>query len=194
MKRFYTMLLLLAASECAAFSNHNHHYLMNQRPSPHTTFLAADNNNKEQPPPNLVDKTEFVAAMKTLQTEIAKANGMAASAQQEEPSMYAIGRLTVQLSLDEPGLDLSDNDGAGLVLVSGVSEKTAQQSGIQFGDTIVGIRVAGSADFQNCQARSLEETGGMLQAAAMHAVQNGQTTIELELNRLMKCYYADEEE
>jgi hypothetical protein len=98
----------------------------------------------------------------------------------------------VSLPIDTPaGLDLTES--TGLVLVSAVSEKTAAETGMQPFDTIVGVSVSpagkGTTFQESTKALGFEETIAIVQSARLHALENGMTKIELELNRLIKGYY-----
>jgi hypothetical protein len=136
--------------------------------------------------------------------------------------VYAIGRLFVDLPVDQqPELDLTESTGP-TVLVTGVWGKTAEISGLQPFDTITRVTVGSSAAAlssgssgeqavdgsitttatssitaettttfaASCLQSTLEETAAILTAAAQHALQNGKTTIQLEVNRLIEGYYA----
>lgn len=130
------------------------------------------------PPPNLVDKDAFVAAIETV-----------TQAKDAEDIRYAIGKLTVILAIDtEPGLELAES--TGMVLVSEVSQETADNSGIQLLDTIVEISAANGTFRKSTMEMSLEDTAGTLMSAANHAGEKGVPEIELVLNRLVKLYDA----
>mmetsp|Transcript_29546 Transcript_29546/g.48754 ORF Transcript_29546/g.48754 Transcript_29546/m.48754 type:complete len:184 (+) Transcript_29546:92-643(+) len=133
------------------------------------------------PPPNVVDQRTFIEAVKVLQ---------GSEATPEDDPAYVIGKLRVNLSMQgDPGLDLAE--APGLVLISSVSQQTADDTGIQPFDTIVEVCAGGGAFQGSTKALNLEETSEILMAASMHAVENGLTEIELELNRLIKIEYAD---
>jgi TolA-binding protein len=138
---------------------------------------------------------------------------------EEEPqgdAVYAIGRIFVDLPVDrQPELDLTESIGP-LVLVTGVWGRTAEVSGLQPFDTITRVTVGSSAAeltgsgedrtdgtirtadsltpsttfAASCKQRTLEETAAVLTAAAQHAVSQGRTDIQLEVNRLILGYYA----
>eukprot|EP00568_Trieres_chinensis_P007896 CAMPEP_0183308854 /NCGR_PEP_ID=MMETSP0160_2-20130417/22659_1 /TAXON_ID=2839 ORGANISM="Odontella Sinensis, Strain Grunow 1884" /NCGR_SAMPLE_ID=MMETSP0160_2 /ASSEMBLY_ACC=CAM_ASM_000250 /LENGTH=124 /DNA_ID=CAMNT_0025472759 /DNA_START=254 /DNA_END=628 /DNA_ORIENTATION=+ len=111
------------------------------------------------------------------------------SKDEEEEPVYAIGRLKVKLAINKnPGLDLTE--AGGLVLVSALSQETAAQTGIQLLDTIVEVSTTDNIFQKSTKALNLDETGGALEAASIHALQNGMTEIELELNRLIKGYFS----
>jgi hypothetical protein len=135
--------------------------------------------------------------------------------QQQQDTAYAIGRIFVDLPVDtQPELDLTESTGP-LVLVTGVWGRTAEISGLQMFDTITKVTVgssaaelSGSGEYQDgtiktaesqtsattfvasCKQRTLEETAAVLTAAAQHALQQGKTEIQLEINRLIQGYYA----
>jgi hypothetical protein len=145
---------------------------------------AGDDNNAaasgSDRPKNMVDTKIFLAAVNTLE-------GKTDSEAEETP--YAIGKIDINLSIvGTPGLDLAEAPGL-LVLVSSVSGNAAEV-GIQMGDTIVSIGAAGGT-FQETKGLTLEETAAVLMAAANHAIENGLTEVELEINRLIKLAYSD---
>eukprot|EP00527_Entomoneis_sp_CCMP2396_P008370 CAMPEP_0198143998 /NCGR_PEP_ID=MMETSP1443-20131203/12352_1 /TAXON_ID=186043 /ORGANISM="Entomoneis sp., Strain CCMP2396" /LENGTH=212 /DNA_ID=CAMNT_0043807315 /DNA_START=55 /DNA_END=690 /DNA_ORIENTATION=- len=161
---------------------------------------SSDNNNEdndlnpqqeeESGPPakkNLVDQATFIAAIDTLLLEVAKANGADDTSAESNTNAgkelaYAIGKLTVNLPINEqPEFDLTES--TGLVLVSAVSEKTRTELGMQPLDTIVGVS-AGTFQ-ENTKASTLEHTAATLQAAVLHAHDNGLPEVELEMNRLI---------
>ena len=164
--------------------------------------------------PNLVDKSIFVAAFANLKAEIAKQeqqqqpevnganvapngggatpNGSSSSSSggdtKDGETFYAIGKVQVKLdvSTGNPGMDLAEASN-GLVLVSGVAGH-ALEAGIQTGDTITGVAAASA--FQDTKAYCLEDTARVLMGAMKLALQNGESEIQLELNRLIKMKYA----
>ena len=133
--------------------------------------------------------------------------------QQERQSMIspdvvlAIGRLFVELPIDtQPELDLTESAGP-LVLVTGVWGRTAEETGLQVYDTIVSVSVGGETNGEEApqeasqptfsaytKGQTLEQTAGVLTAAAQHAIQAGGTRITLEVNRLIQGFYANEQE
>jgi hypothetical protein len=146
---------------------------------------AGDDNNAaasgSDRPKNMVDTKIFLAAVNTLE-------GKTDSEAEETP--YAIGKIDINLSIvGTPGLDLAEAPGL-LVLVSSVSGNAAEV-GIQMGDTIVSIGAAGGTFQQETKGLTLEETAAVLMAAANHAIENGLTEVELEINRLIKLAYSD---
>jgi hypothetical protein len=122
--------------------------------------------------------------------------------------VYAMGRLFVQLPIDkQPELDLTESIGP-LVLVTDIYGATAETTGIQIYDTIVKVTVdtpttptdpsstttTTTTTFSAItKYMSLEQTAAVLTAAAQHAIENGQTEITLELNRLINGYYAPQD-
>jgi hypothetical protein len=138
-----------------------------------------------------VDQGLFQEAIKTLRTEAAKANGVELPPDPEEEPSYAIGKVIITIPIASlPGLGLTES--TGLVLVSALAPATAEM-GMQPLDTIVGAAAANDTFKQSTKALSLDETAGILMAAAAHAMENGLEDIELELNRLIMIRYADEE-
>lgn len=134
-------------------------------------------------PKNMVDTKTFVGAIKALQGEETKEG-------EEEPP-YAIGKLKLPLSLaGTPGLDLAE--APGLVVVSGVSGN-AEAAGFKPGDTIVSItsKAATPHFYKETNGLNLEDTASILMTAANHAIENGATEVELEINRLVKLAYTD---
>lgn len=141
---------------------------------------SSSSENKERPK-NMVDTKTFVAAVNALE-------GKGSSSKDDTP--YAIGKLNINLSIaGTPGLDLAEAPGL-LVLVSNVSGN-AKEVGVQLGDTIVSISAASGTFHQETKGMTLEETASVLMAAANHAVENGVTEVELEINRLVKLAYSD---
>lgn len=158
---------------------------------------SSEPDSQNVPPKNLVDKATFVAATERLLAEVAKASSSNVATSSEtsdlatpEEAVYAIGKLSVSLRIDtQPGLDFTES--TGLVLVSGVSEETAEETGIQPLDTIVQVRAADGTFQESAKALNLEETIAILRAATNHALDNDKTEIELELNRLIQIRYAE---
>jgi len=137
----------------------------------------------DAPRPNLVEEAVFIKAIETWKGAVAKDSSTPEV--KDEDVAYAIGKLVVSLNLLEPGIDLVES--TELVLVGTVTEKTAQETGILPGDTIVGV--SAGEDFQkDTKALELDETAAILQAAANHALDKGVTEIQLELNRLIKGF------
>ena len=208
------VLLLLFVSNTDAFQAS----LKQRRPhsdDSSTTCLHSTTNNK----PDLVDQSTFVAAVDRVEAEIQVALEQQAQQEGTEapPPLppkddvrYAIGRLFVDLPIDtQPELDLTESTGP-MVLVTGVWGRTAEVSGLQMYDTITAVTVGSTAadltqpqsDTEaaqstnaqttfaaSCKQSSLEETAAVLTAAAQHALQNGKTEIQLEVNRLIQGYY-----
>ncbi len=187
--------------------------------------------------PDLVDQAAFVAAIECVEAQIAQLEQQQQQRQEEEDpdgedrydgsetrltsapdeTVYAMGRLFVQLPVDrQPELDLTESVGP-LVLVTAVYGETAAQTGLQVYDTIVGVTVdtpatgnsGGGGDgvattpfattttttttttFRaSTRQMTLEQTAAVLTAAARHALENGQREVTLELNRLIRGYYA----
>ena len=156
-------------------------------------------------PPNLVNKDLFVKAIDTLM----EAAGQEAPSQtaDNKDKGYAIGKLTIELPIiGDPGLDMAEADG--LVLVTGVGQGAAD-AGVRTLDTVTAVRLynstnssseqlesADSSDTtrvvlldQDCPERPLAEIGPLIVKAAGLAVENGLTTIQLDLNRLIRGYY-----
>eukprot|EP00980_Cylindrotheca_fusiformis_P027601 scaffold21455_cov116-Cylindrotheca_fusiformis.AAC.18 len=145
---------------------------------------SSESNINPDRPKNMVDTKTFVAAVQTLEGGTTTDDGSSAS-----NTPYAIGKININLSImGTPGLDLAE--APGLVLVSGVSGNAAEV-GIQTGDTIVSIGAANGSFQQETKGMNLEDTASALMAAANHAVENGSTEVELEINRLVKLAYSD---
>lgn len=153
-----------------------------------------DETNKEEKP-NLVSQELFVKAIDTL---MEAAGQEAPSKQQTDETKkqgYAIGKLVVELPIiGDPGLDLAEADG--LVLVTGVGQ-TASDAGIRTLDTITGVRLviinsqkeSTTLVDEACLEQPLSQVGPLIAKAAGLAVENELTTIELELNRLIRGYF-----
>ena len=130
-------------------------------------------------PKNMVDTSTFVTAVDALEGKTERSEGP-----------FAIGKININLSIaGTPGLDLAEAPGP-MVLVSGVTGN-ALEVGIQAGDTIVSIGAAGGTFMEETKGLTLEETATILMSAANHAVENGLTEVELEINRLVKLSYSD---
>jgi hypothetical protein len=163
---------------------------------PSSSLIRADSLSGEEPngaapngglPPNLVDMDVFVAALETLQEGTASSE--AAKVKADKEAFYVIGKLRVNLNIDTaPGLDLAES--TGLVLVSGTSGN-AEDAGIQIGDTITSVFAANDSFEESTKAMNLEDTAQILMTAARLALESGKGEIDLELNRLIKCRYAD---
>ncbi len=135
--------------------------------------------------PELVAQSTFVAATETLYREVAKAQGAEYVSQDGEGTEYAIGRILIDLSIP-PQIDLVETPE--LVLVNGVSEG-AQDQGIRPLDTIVSVSAANGAFKNKTMGSNLDETFAIIKAAMESARQNGEDTIKLEVNRLIKGFY-----
>lgn len=109
---------------------------------------------------------------------------------------YGIENIRVSLSLplqeESLGLDLTElahardpADSRGLVLVSHVFGNAVASGRIKEGDTIVGVFV-GDKFKESTTAMNFKETVDILEQAKDYATDNGITTIDLELNRLVK--------
>lgn len=108
---------------------------------------------------------------------------------EDDPDVfYMIGKISVDLNIAEgmPGLDLAA--ATELVLVSGVRGH-AEEAGIQPGDTITRIRAPPDMD-QTTDGQSIQFIAQHLMQAAQQALEYNQTTIELELNRLVPAKQA----
>ncbi|CAJ1932527.1 unnamed protein product [Cylindrotheca closterium] len=139
-------------------------------------------------PKNMVDTNTFVAAVQALKGETAEPEKEGGK---EDEAPYAIGKLKLPLSLaGTPGLDLAE--APGLVIVSSVTGN-ALEAGFQAGDTIVSIssKAAEPNYYEETNGLNLEETASILMSAANHAIENGATEVEIEINRLVKLAYAD---
>ena len=137
--------------------------------------------------PELVAQSTFIAATETLYREMAKSQGVEYVTQEDPNTSYAIGRLKMDITIP-PQIDLVETPE--LVLVNGVSE-AAQDQGIRPLDTIVGVSSGdGDGAFeQNIMGANIEDTFAVIKAAMEHARSNGEGTIQLELNRLIKGFY-----
>lgn len=101
-------------------------------------------------------------------------------------------RVSVPFDPSEPslGLDLTElahgeYDSRGLVLVSGISDNASKAGLIEVGDTVVGVFVG--KDFkESTTALNFDDTMGVLADAKSYATKHGLTSIDLELNRLVK--------
>jgi hypothetical protein len=142
-----------------------------------------------------VDKALFTAATESLQR-----HGIQASVSNApEPSSdytTAIGKITMSLNIEgDPGLDLTevvlDDKKACMVLVSAVTQATQDQTGLQALDTIVRVSTSDAVVDSSTVGLTLPETATILMGASKHALENGLTEVQLEINRLIKLYYAD---
>ncbi len=98
---------------------------------------------------------------------------------------YAIGRVKANLPIP-PGIDLIETPE--LVLVNGV-DQIAYDAGVQPLDTIVGVTTPDGTFQESTLAMGFEETYKVIMLAIAHARETNDSTIELELNRLVKGYY-----
>jgi len=168
--------------------------------------------------PDLVDQTVFRAAVNRIQDEIEaqyQAEKVAAGTANEPPTpeeqawleeqakrredentyIYLVGKLDVTLPIDtQPELDLTESTGP-LVLVTNCWGRTADATGIQEFDTITVVSVddPNQPFVVKTKCTTLEETAGALTAAAQHAINLGKREIQLEVQRLIKGYYAPED-
>mmetsp|Transcript_16591 Transcript_16591/g.34216 ORF Transcript_16591/g.34216 Transcript_16591/m.34216 type:complete len:227 (-) Transcript_16591:37-717(-) len=168
--------------------------------------------------PDLVDSTLFKAAVNRVNDEIEaqyRAQKLAEGTNTEEPSeeekqwlaelaqakedeqnyIFLVGKLDVTLPIDtQPELDLTESIGP-LVLVTSVWGRTAEATGMQEFDTLtkVGVDDPNQPFVAKTKCTTLEETAGALTAAAQHAIALGKTEIQLEVQRLIKGYYAPED-
>ena len=168
--------------------------------------------------PDLVDQTIFKAAINRIHDEVDaqyRAQKVADGTATEEPTpeeqqwlaeqaqrradedtyVFLVGKLDVTLPIDtQPELDLTESIGP-LVLVTNVWGQTAEATGLQEFDTLTKVSVEDiNQPFEaKTKCTTLEETAGALTAAAQHAISLGQTEIQLEVQRLIKGYYAPED-
>jgi hypothetical protein len=208
-----TSLLLLFFHSVDAFQAS-----LQQRRPDETCLHSTPSTSSERP--DLVEQSTFIAAVNRVEAEIQKALEQQAQQEGTEAPppldnnddmVYAIGRIFVDLPVDtQPELDLTESVGP-MVLVTGVWGRTADISGLQTFDTITKVTVGSTAAeltssgqdnevaqsttsattfAASCKQTSLEETAAILTAAAQHALQNGKTEIQLEINRLIQGYYA----
>jgi len=172
---------------------------------------------KQQNKPDLVDQKMFLAAIDRVRVEIdAQIRGgggggdeVSLPEQQPQPQqrsmsieeeakqdglIYLVGKLDVTLPIGtQPELDLTESDGP-FVLVTNVGDNTRDATGMQEFDTITKVSVN---DENNplvivTKQTPLQETGGALMAATQHALALGKSDIQLEVQRLIKGYYAPE--
>ena len=173
--------------------------------------------------PDLVDSTLFKAAINRVDDEIeaqyhaqkaAEGTGTEAPTEdelewlaerarakaEEANYIFLVGKLDVTLPIDtQPELDLTESIGP-IVLVTSVWGRTAEATGMQEFDTLTKISVDDDDPNSNrpvfaanVKCTTLEETAGALTAAAQHAIALGKTEIQLEVQRLIKGYYAPED-
>jgi len=170
--------------------------------------------------PDLVDSTLFKAAINRVDDEIeaqyhaqkaAEGTGTEAPTEdelewlaerarakaEEANYIFLVGKLDVTLPIDtQPELDLTESIGP-IVLVTSVWGRTAEATGMQEFDTLTKISVddpnSNRPFAANVKCTTLEETAGALTAAAQHAIALGKTEIQLEVQRLIKGYYAPED-
>lgn len=168
--------------------------------------------------PDLVDRTLFKAAIDRINDEIEaqyQSQKIAEGRATEEPTederlwlaeqarakedeknfVFLVGKLDVVLPIDtQPELDLTESLGP-LVLVTNVWGRTAEATGMQEFDTLTNVSVDDPSEPFSAKTKctTLEETAGALTAAAQHAIALGKTEINLEVQRLIKGYYAPED-
>mmetsp|Transcript_10396 Transcript_10396/g.30405 ORF Transcript_10396/g.30405 Transcript_10396/m.30405 type:complete len:228 (+) Transcript_10396:89-772(+) len=179
------------------------------------TCLQSSSTNQASPRPELVDQTAFKAAIDRIQDEI-EAQYQAQMAIESTPEaerwladrakakeedqqyVFLVGKLDVALPIDtQPELDLTESIGP-LVLVTNVWGRTAEATGMQSFDTITKVGVVSDNENEppleyKTLGTPLQETAGALTAAAQHAIKIGKTEIQLEVQRLIKGYYAPED-
>lgn len=158
---------------------------------------SSSSEQESERPKNLVEQAVFEASVENLQREIAKANGVEYQKPVLENGLelqYLLGRLEVSIPIQSMygGLDLTESNG--FVLCTGVSQETSD-AGLQPLDTIVGVTVGeGEGSFHaDVPAKSLEDVAAAMHGAMDHAMANKLETIDLELNRLIKGYFKDED-
>ena len=108
--------------------------------------------------------------------------------------IYLVGKIDCTLPIGtQPELDLTESDGP-LVLVTGVGDNTRDATGMQQFDTITKVVVNDETNPMVIVTKqtTLQETGGALMAASQHALTLGKSDIQLEVQRLIKGYYAPE--
>ena len=108
--------------------------------------------------------------------------------------IYLVGKIDCTLPIGtQPELDLTESDGP-LVLVTGVGDNTRDATGMQQFDTITKVIVNDETNPMVIVTKqtTLQETGGALMAASQHALTLGKSDIQLEVQRLIKGYYAPE--
>jgi len=164
---------------------------------------------KQQQKPDLVDQKIFLAAIDRVRAEIdaqIRGGGGGGEAEQQQRSIsieeeakqdgliYLVGKLDVTLPIGtQPELDLTESDGP-FVLVTNVGDNTRDATGMQEFDTITKVSVNDESNPLVIVTKQtpLQETGGALMAATQHALALGKSDIQLEVQRLIKGYYAPE--
>eukprot|EP00536_Pseudo-nitzschia_multiseries_P014876 jgi/Psemu1/216159/e_gw1.782.2.1 len=167
------------------------------------------------PRPELVDQTIFKAAIDRVQDEIEAQYqaqleiepspegerwlaDRAKAKEEDQQYVFLVGKLDVSLPIDtQPELDLTESIGP-MVLVTNVWGRTAEATGMQSFDTITKVGVISDNENEppleyKTLGTPLQETAGALTAAAQHAIKIGKTEIQLEVQRLIKGYYAPED-
>ena len=91
-----------------------------------------------------------------------------------------------------------------MVVVSGLTQETKDNTGIQILDTIVRVNSPGGSGSdteepsygysESTKQLDLEQTASILMAASQHAMKQGITEIDLVLNRLVQIQYVSEED
>jgi hypothetical protein len=112
----------------------------------------------------------------------------------QDGHIYLVGKIDCTLPIGtQPELDLTESDGP-LVLVTGVGDNTRDATGMQQFDTITKVIVNDETNPMVIVTKqtTLQETGGALMAASQHALALGKSDIQLEVQRLIKGYYAPE--
>jgi hypothetical protein len=168
--------------------------------------------------PDLVDSTLFKAAINRVDDEIeaqyhsqkaAEGTGTEEPTEEEQQWLaerarakaeeanyiFLVGKLDVTLPIDtQPELDLTESIGP-IVLVTSVWGRTAEVTGMQEFDTLTKVSVDDPDQpfVAKVKCTTLDETAGALTAAAQHAIALGKTEIQLEVQRLIKGYYAPED-
>ena len=140
--------------------------------------------------PNLVGQSDFAAAIETLRFEAAKAKGIEYQKGEDIESVYAIGRIEMELSTP-PQIGLVETPY--MCLINGVTP-VSQEEGIQPLDTIVSVSAVRDTFKESTLGLDMDETSSIIRAAMDHAAQNGESVIKFEVNRLIRGFYGDEEE
>lgn len=180
MKYSTPLYLMLISSWWSASSA----FLVQQQPARSSSRLYAEEA-PPGPPPDLIAVSPFIEAIESIQG--------AEPCPKEDHQYFAIGKTTVSLNIQEsPGMDLSESPLNSIVVVSGAVGK-AEEAGINPGDTIRKISAVDGSYEKVVKDLNLQEVVGVIQEAATHAIENKRTEIELELNRLMKIRFTDEE-
>ena len=159
-------------------TTHSFHIIPSRRSK--SIFSCASDTNSNDAKPNLVDQTSFLTAVETVK----KASGIDTSTADPNIS-YAIGRLTIQVTIP-PGIDLVETPE--LVLINGVSQD-ASDAGIKPLDTIVQVSATDGSFVKSTKAVNMDDMFQIIQEAMAHAREQGQTEIEMEVNRLVQGYY-----